>query len=427
MADARKQGALAKEQGKEAAKESVEMEAGDVDLSSPSSALSEGVTKALDSVQRVVEGVNDMVISEADNTFGAVGKRLSSNVAEPISTAKDTVSTAAAVTEDVVTAVVDEATTPVGGEATLAEVPPPPTPTAAFQDPEIDAVSHRATAGSQDGEALPTWINVTESATDKTNTLGLVITDQCRADARKIEAACAKEGIKIQSHWTLYKMVSVVKGDVEKAVRRFKAMRECMDRFKVDEVDSMRAYDVVQRSLPGSYAGFIGRDLQGRHTCFVNAAKFYPSIMLSDPYVEQCFMRVMVDCMDAVATKVEDVERGISFVQFAKGVGYKNFSMQMEKDFAWMYQDGFPVHIKLIAMVDGNIFLRSIIKLCRVFLSKKMQERIKIVSSSTLHELLTPEVLARGTGCGDEKFGEQRQYYMEHLRQAKALEDSFSF
>ena len=59
--------------------------------------------------------------------------------------------------------------------------------------------------------------------------------------------------------------------------------------------------------------------------------------------------------------------------------GWKNFDSELEKKFAGMYQDCYPFKFKLMLMVNPPWYLSTMIAIVKVFIKKKLADRLKSV------------------------------------------------
>ena len=71
-----------------------------------------------------------------------------------------------------------------------------------------------------------------------------------------------------------------------------------------------------------------------------------------------------------------------------RGMGWKNFSFELEKRAAVLYQDAIPCRFDMMLMVNGGYLIRMMVALCKVFLKKKLADRITTCTESYLYEKL---------------------------------------
>ena len=94
-----------------------------------------------------------------------------------------------------------------------------------------------------------------------------------------------------------------------------------------------------------------------------------------------CAMRLFVALLDAFTCDLEYVRRGCGFLMDCAGMGMSNFSAQIEMRFAKVYQDCYPLKINAMIAVDAPWFWGTIMQICRLFLKKKLRDRIALIKS----------------------------------------------
>ena len=76
--------------------------------------------------------------------------------------------------------------------------------------------------------------------------------------------------------------------------------------------------------------------------------------------------------------------KGVAFIADCADLGWVNFNVDMEKIFMKLMQDAYPLRVGAMYMIDAPFLLNVLMKICKPFLSKKMQERIIICSKDEM-------------------------------------------
>mmetsp|Transcript_15274 Transcript_15274/g.23938 ORF Transcript_15274/g.23938 Transcript_15274/m.23938 type:complete len:124 (+) Transcript_15274:146-517(+) len=114
------------------------------------------------------------------------------------------------------------------------------------------------------------------------------------------------------------------------------------------------------------------------------------------------------------------------FVSSAKNMGWKNFSMELEREFAWMYQTGYPIKMKAMILFKSHAIVRAIIKICKVFLTKKIQKRILVVNKSDeLLGIVPAASLPDNTAIGKVTQEQIETMFIERMKRFKQQETQF--
>ena len=66
----------------------------------------------------------------------------------------------------------------------------------------------------------------------------------------------------------------------------------------------------------------------------------------------------------------------MTMITQCKGMGWKNFSLELEHRAAVLYQDAIPCRFAAMPCVNAGPILRAMLALCKVFLKKKLSARI---------------------------------------------------
>jgi hypothetical protein len=81
-------------------------------------------------------------------------------------------------------------------------------------------------------------------------------------------------------------------------------------------------------------------------------------------------------------------------MQQCQMLGWHNFSLKMEEKAACIYQDCYPIKIKGMVLVNSPWIVNAMVRLVKVFLKKKLSDRIINVNQQ---DLITTESIGNLT------------------------------
>eukprot|EP00961_Rhodomonas_salina_P178070 2401609-Rhodomonas_salina.2 len=195
-------------------------------------------------------------------------------------------------------------------------------------------------------------------------------------------AECRRQSVMPRHRFELAAYAILGKGNTKKAMNRLLKMRKIEAENKVDSIDTATAGQVSEKGSPGCFL-CSGRDGLGRPSWFLDYAAFKPSGFHNE-YEWNCLIKTSLDTFDALTTTIKEIREGCVMLAACKGMGWQNFSFEMEKRFSAIYQDGYPIRIKAIYLTDPPVIISAIIKLCRVFMKKKMADRLVTCSAADM-------------------------------------------
>uniref|UniRef100_A0A6U4Y0N7 CRAL-TRIO domain-containing protein n=2 Tax=Hemiselmis andersenii TaxID=464988 RepID=A0A6U4Y0N7_HEMAN len=234
--------------------------------------------------------------------------------------------------------------------------------------------------------------------------------------------ACKAENVHVKGKFEAACYVIVSKGDIKKAMTRLKKIRRIESEEGLDQVDVQESWDFLDKQQPGCMQA-VGLDDEGRVTMYMDYAAFHPG-NIKTPQDWKYMMKAFFNLFDCMTATIEDVRKGTSFVAQCKGMGFSNFSLEIEKRFSHVYQDGYPMKFKLIMMVDPPTIINAIINLCKVFLSKKLMDRMKCVTSADVSKHISEDKLPVSYGGTNKET--VREWVARRAAVRKASEGSFA-
>ena len=107
------------------------------------------------------------------------------------------------------------------------------------------------------------------------------------------------------------------------------------------------------------------------------------------------FMLELVLFFHCSASNLDECRTGMTMITQCKGMGWKNFSLELEHRAAVLYQDAIPCRFAGMPMVNAGPIVRAMLKLCKVFLKKKIADRMLICKQDELMSAhgFSPETL----------------------------------
>jgi len=126
-----------------------------------------------------------------------------------------------------------------------------------------------------------------------------------------------------------------------------------------------------------------GADIGGAPVMASNTAAFIPGD-LDAQGIDECINDMCI-AFDAMCYDLDAIRSGTTFVSMADGMGWKNYSHSFEKACAQVYQDAYPIRYNMLPIVGGGWIMTGILKLARLFLKKKMREKMVLCSAEDLY------------------------------------------
>eukprot|EP00294_Goniomonas_avonlea_P003833 CAMPEP_0114540142 /NCGR_PEP_ID=MMETSP0114-20121206/608_1 /TAXON_ID=31324 /ORGANISM="Goniomonas sp, Strain m" /LENGTH=263 /DNA_ID=CAMNT_0001724281 /DNA_START=59 /DNA_END=850 /DNA_ORIENTATION=- len=227
-------------------------------------------------------------------------------------------------------------------------------------------------------------------------TAGNQLIGQEREWAQALFSAVQREGIDPRSMYEIAEYAIVSKGNVAKGLERVKKMRQVEIDFASERISSEAASRFLVEKF-GTMVRAMGKDKQGRQSVYMDYGEFDPAHFESEESFRFLF-KGLLEWISALAPTLADVRNGSVWICNCKTLGWKNFSLEMEKKFSVVYQDGMPLKIKAMYMVDSGTIITQIIKLCKVFLKKKLRKRIVPITSAEIFQFFDRDQLPPAIG-----------------------------
>eukprot|EP01083_Nonionella_stella_P010962 31165_1 len=122
---------------------------------------------------------------------------------------------------------------------------------------------------------------------------------------------------------------------------------------------------------------FGGIDANGKAILACKYSMWLPSNYESTDVIMKCFLFIL----NYFTENLDCSRNGMIFIADCSNIGWVNFNIDMEKIFTKLMQDAYPLRVGAMYMCDAPFLLNILLKICKPFLSKKMQERIYITTT----------------------------------------------
>eukprot|EP00899_Mesostigma_viride_P008292 jgi/Mesvir1/17464/Mv08735-RA.1 len=224
--------------------------------------------------------------------------------------------------------------------------------------------------------------------------LGPELTEEEKNAVRSLRAATVNiKGVEKFSMLDLAQYYIISK-DVAKAIDRIAHVIAFERQYAEGRhLQDLSITNPVNVAILSSFIRPAGRDHEGRTVLFLDYASFHPRKFETPEQWTDLVQAIMVWC-SAACSDIEEVRRGCVVVVNMEGFGWSNFSLEMERRAAILYQDGLPLRLKAIYLLRPPLLVHAVIAACKVFLKQKLRERLCLVRSlEALHAFVPPESL----------------------------------
>lgn len=125
--------------------------------------------------------------------------------------------------------------------------------------------------------------------------------------------------------------------------------------------------------------------MPGHPVTVVDYNFLFPREFTEEDFQQYC--REWLVFMDAFTCDLRDLRAGTLIVTQAAGVGFQNvMGLKMQKRFAALVSDSFPIRPQRLFLTDAGRVMRWVVVFARMFLKKKLQERIVVCTRDELFE-----------------------------------------
>jgi len=228
--------------------------------------------------------------------------------------------------------------------------------------------------------------------------VGNELSEEEKGWMKALEEAARAEGVKWDSRFMLASFAIVTKGDVKKGLKRMKNWNKVSEQYDFKNVSEAEGTKWMQENM-GQFMVCVGTDKTGYNGYGVHLGSFQPSVVKTD-YDEKCIIRAVADNMRSNTPTLAHVRRGNFMFADMKGYGWANLSLSLDKKISSVYQDSYPIKVKRIFMVNPPSFLFALMELAKVFIKKKLLERVAPVRPEGLAEYFEGDQIPAYLGGG---------------------------
>mmetsp|Transcript_6954 Transcript_6954/g.13897 ORF Transcript_6954/g.13897 Transcript_6954/m.13897 type:complete len:301 (-) Transcript_6954:11-913(-) len=245
--------------------------------------------------------------------------------------------------------------------------------------------------------------------------------------ALELKEICKKENLALRNDFEALRLATACRGDFGKMKKRIINLREFEAHHKLEELSPEETWDYYHNELPGGFMSFIGKDRSGRAVMYADTANFYPSKIFKDEKLKRVMFRQFSLLMQASATHPGEVDQGFIIVMNCKGMAMKNVSITLQQEVAWLLQSGYPIRLCQVVFFNANSITRWTLKACKVFLTRKMQDRIAIINGTeAIQELISAESLPESQQLGTQPTAQVRTTHLERVKAFYDFEPTFT-
>ncbi|EGD83419.1 hypothetical protein PTSG_04027 [Salpingoeca rosetta] len=184
------------------------------------------------------------------------------------------------------------------------------------------------------------------------------------------------------------------KFDVDRGMDLYLSYLDFRAEFGTDDPNDPDAEQTVEL-LKTNFARCCGNtDKSGRYIFSFDAGDFKPSL-----WTPRICARVIHHIVVNATARYPDLPaRGIVTIGNMRGWGYSNFDPETEKIIMKLLTRSLPVRQGTMYIFDAPWVMRMVLPVIKMFMKKKLRERMKSASTATLLEQIAPSQL-------DEEYG----------------------
>jgi hypothetical protein len=216
------------------------------------------------------------------------------------------------------------------------------------------------------------------------------LTGQEMTWAKELKAALSKQGVEPPaSDFELAHFAIVSKGDLKKGVKRVSNYNKLIKPlYSYTMEEGLRTIGFMNRKWPGCLLT-CGKAPNGSPIVCCDVNPYLPGQLKkpSTPEGEAEWKEMMLELVllfHCSASNLDECRSGMTFITQCKGMGWKNFSLELEHRAAVLYQDAIPCRFAGMPCVNAGPILRVMLALCKVFLKKKIADRIIVCKQADL-------------------------------------------
>ena len=194
---------------------------------------------------------------------------------------------------------------------------------------------------------------------------------------KELKAALRGQGVPLpDSDFLLAQFAIISKGKTNEAVQRVQKYQSVVvgEYGYSTETAMQQAQGFLNKKWPSLVlpSKFV---IDGHPTTCWDYAQFLPSKMQGESEWIALIQEWLLT-MDASCADLDEVRAGATFVGLCRGLGWKNFNLEMEKRAAVIYQDSYPLRYHQFYMVDAGPILTAMMNICKVCTGRAARPRL---------------------------------------------------
>jgi hypothetical protein len=168
----------------------------------------------------------------------------------------------------------------------------------------------------------------------------------------------------------------VAKDKLSRALKRIRRLKAFKQEYGIDDNRSMEEIEAIllrfEELASGFFLGF-GREESGRYIVTMDYKCFEPK-KFESPDDWKVLFAGFYYMLEATQPDISSIREGMAMICEAKGIAWKNFSLEIEKRGAALYEDAYPVRIKELSVLNAPAIMRIMYVVVKPFLGKRVKE-----------------------------------------------------
>ena len=216
------------------------------------------------------------------------------------------------------------------------------------------------------------------------------LTESETAWSKELKQALADGNIEAPAtDFELAHFAIVSKGDVKKGVKRVANYNKMIKPdYSYTQEQALEVVGFFNKKWPGCIPTCGTAPNGGPMLCF-DCNPYLPGELGSPKTPEgaaewKAMMLELVLFFHCCASNLDECRSGMTMISQCKGMGWKNFSLELEHRASILYQDAIPCRFAGMPCVNAGPILRAMLKLCKVFLKQKIADRVLVCKQDEL-------------------------------------------
>jgi hypothetical protein len=168
----------------------------------------------------------------------------------------------------------------------------------------------------------------------------------------------------------------VAKDKLSKALKRMRRLKAFKEEYGIDDDRPIKEVEAILQRFEELASGFFlgfGREASGRYVVTMDYKCFEPK-KFESPEDWKVLFAGFYYMLEATQPDISSIREGMGMICESKGIAWKNFSLEIEKRGAALYEDSYPVRIKEISVLNAPTIMRIMYLMCKPFLGKRVKE-----------------------------------------------------